>query len=109
MSKSYYQKPSVLGKPILDLFLNEDEYKEDCIRTIWYLETDRKWGFNMLNVIKYLWRLGQKDPDPVADIDKAIQYLLWASNETKYMLSSIEPLIYKAIEECHLLKQKHVY
>ncbi len=76
MTKAYYQTPSPLGKPILDIF--EIDYQEDCIHTIWHLERHRNWDFNMLNAVKYLWRAGQKDPDPRSDLSKAIEYLTWA-------------------------------
>jgi hypothetical protein len=75
-TKDYYQSPSPIGKPILDMFLDDTEYKEDCIQTIWSLE-ERGIKFNMLNVIKYLWRLGVKNPDYRNDLEKVIVYIEW--------------------------------
>jgi hypothetical protein len=77
MTKDYYQTPSPIGKPILDLFLEQSDYKQDCIHTLWHLEESKQVRFNTLNGIKYLWRLGQKDPDYRDDLSKAIEYLGW--------------------------------
>lgn len=77
MTHSYYQFPSPIGKPILDLFLDESDYKEDCIHTIWFLERKGSGSFNQYSAIKYIWRLGQKDPDYRSDLNKAIEYLTW--------------------------------
>lgn len=51
-------------------------YQEDCIKTIWHLE---KLGasFNILNAIKYLWRLGNKTADYRDDLEKVIVYISW--------------------------------
>ena len=75
-SVTYYQAPSSAGKEILDLFLKPDDYKEDCIHTIWHLERNKGFSFNMLNAVKYLWRLGKKD-DSIKELEKAIDYLGW--------------------------------
>lgn len=74
--KDYYKTLSPIGKPILDLLVPESCYREDCKHTIWYLE-EKGAKFNTLNAIKYLWRLGQKDPDYREDLRKTIQYLEW--------------------------------
>jgi hypothetical protein len=33
------------------------------------------YGFNVGNAIKYLWRTGQKSPDPLEDLRKAAWYV----------------------------------
>jgi hypothetical protein len=33
------------------------------------------YGFNVGNAIKYLWRAGQKSPDPLEDLRKAAWYV----------------------------------
>lgn len=77
MSSIYYQAPSPIGKPILDLFLDESDYKEDCIHTLWHLERDNRGSFNQYSAFKYLWRLGQKTSDYREDLNKAIEYFEW--------------------------------
>lgn len=108
MTKLYYQIPSPLGKPILDLL--EIEYQTNCIGTIWNLEKYRGWSFNLLNAVKYLWRLGQKDPDYRSDLKKAIEYLEWelldcsrGCDNYTYLQQQIEI----AIDECKALLESY--
>jgi Protein of unknwon function (DUF3310) len=86
--KDYYKTPSPIGKSILDLFLHESCYKEDCIHTLWHLE-ELGAKFNTLNAIKYLWRLGVKDPDYREDLKKAIQYLDWERATILYLVNDL--------------------
>jgi thymidylate synthase (FAD) len=71
----HYQKISAIGKPIIDIF--EVTLKEDCFKTIHYLEKEKNWSFDLLNAFKYLWRLGQKGSksDLILDLNKIIDYL----------------------------------
>lgn len=98
MTKPYYQTPSPIGAKILStLEILEYEYKEDCIHTIWHLESDRKWNFNLLNAVKYLWRAGQKDPDPRQDLTKAVEYLEWEKTRLENVLAHEKSYIYTRI------------
>jgi Protein of unknwon function (DUF3310) len=106
MPKEYYQHPSPLGKPILDLFLDESDYKESCIHTIWHLEDTDRGSFNQYNAIKYIWRLGQKDPDYRDDLDKAIEYWSWEIEKVAQLRTEIiensSPLAIEAAKNANL-------
>lgn len=97
MKKDYYEKPSKMGMPILTIL--GVEIQASCIETIWYLEKEKGWNFNMLTAVKYLWRLGVKNPDPTSDLAKTIDYLYWQltgySNSSK--TSSLYTLLTKAM------------
>lgn len=117
MAKPYYQTPSSIGRQILNIF--EIEYKEDCIHTIWHLEDHRKWNFNLLNAVKYLWRAGQKDPDPRQDLAKAVEYLEWEktrlnnvrtygkSDSYARFISNLKSRIQLAIDACNLAIEEY--
>jgi hypothetical protein len=59
MNNPYYQCPSKLGQPLLDLL--HIDTSEDCITTIENCEALYDYDFCHCSIIKYLWRLGSKD------------------------------------------------
>lgn len=71
----YYQEPSELGLPILKLFIQNPA--GECRQTIYAMERQFGWGFNISSAVKYCWRLGIKTADIQSDLAKAIQYLQW--------------------------------
>lgn len=71
----YYQQPSDLGLPIIKLFVQNPA--GECRQTIYVMEREYGWGFNLSSAIKYLWRVGAKTADTKSDLAKAIQYLNW--------------------------------
>jgi hypothetical protein len=75
MSRSYYQHPSDIALPIIKLFIANPN--GECRQTIYAMEKNYNWGFNMSSTLKYLWRLGLKSDDITGDLEKAIQYLEW--------------------------------
>ena len=82
--------------------LDESEYKETCIRTIWHLEAQGKGSFNQYNAIKGLWRLGQKTEDLKEDVEKIIEYLEW---EIDYLEKTLKELKLQYIKPfCIMLK-----
>jgi hypothetical protein len=58
MNNPYYQCPSDLGQPLLDLMCIDA--REDCISTIEYYEEVYGFDFCHCSIIKYVWRLGNK-------------------------------------------------
>jgi hypothetical protein len=75
------------------------------------------WNFSMLNVVKYLWRAGQKTPDPRDDLQKAIQYLTWEKERyrslpprhSKLTNNAVDAFILRyalAIDACNLAIQE---
>ena len=49
------------------------------------IEITRHMNFNLGNVIKYIWRAGEKTGDPLMDLEKAMWYL---SDEIKRLRGS---------------------
>lgn len=56
-------------QPYYDLIINK--VKIECLDVIEKLEL----GFNLGNVMKYIWRAGRKTPDALEDLKKAKVYL----------------------------------
>lgn len=57
-----------------NIVINPKHYKEhpsgvECITIT------EAFSFNLGNAIKYIWRAGLKDPDPITDLRKAIWYI----------------------------------
>ena len=73
MNNPYYQSPSELGLPLLELL--GVEIQRDCITTIEYGESVYGWNFCYCSVIKYLWRLGAKTKNANSDCYKIIDYI----------------------------------
>lgn len=46
-----------------------------CSRDIECIDVVRHMNFNLGNVVKYIWRAGHKDGDPIVDLQKAAWYL----------------------------------
>ncbi len=100
----YYENPSELGIPILNLLVQDP--KGECRQTIYLLERKYGWGFNLSSCLKYLWRLGVKTANTQSDLTKAIQYLKWElecpirplSEDTRYAIET-------AIKMCEALQK----
>jgi predicted nucleic acid-binding protein len=100
MIEPYYQQPSELGLPILKLFVQNPT--GECRWTIYIMERKyNNWGWNMSNVLKYLWRLGVKTQDTQEDLNKTIKYLRYELEVPRRPLSvDMEQTLNKAIEMC---------
>ena len=72
MVNPYYQRPSKLGQPLLDLM--GIDTSEDCITTIEACEVLYGYDFCHCSIVKYLWRLGNKD-SVRKDCDKILDYI----------------------------------
>lgn len=72
MNNPIYQQPSKLGAPILALL--NISIDVDAITTIEWAETLHGYKFAECNVIKYLWRLGEKD-DIKKECGKILDYI----------------------------------
>ena len=104
---SYYQEPSELGIPILKLFIQNPT--GECRQTIYVMERQYGWGFNLSSAVKYLWRLGIKTADTQSDLAKAIQYLNWELEAPRKPLSAdTRYAIETAIEMCRELQQNQI-
>ena len=105
MIEPYYQQPSEIGLPIIKLFIQIPT--GECRWTIYVMERKYdNWGWNLSNVIKYLWRLGIKTEDIQPDLTKAIQYLKWELESPRRPLSfDTKETIEMAIKMCQELQQ----
>ena len=72
MINPYYQRPSKLGQPLLDLM--GIDTTQDCITTIESCEVLYSYDFCHCSIVKYLWRLGNKD-DVRKDCLKILDYI----------------------------------
>jgi hypothetical protein len=103
MSELYYQQPSEIGLPIIKLFIQNPN--GECRQTIYLMEREYNWGFNMSSALKYLWRLGQKSPDIANDLEKTVQYLEWELESPITPLSEdTRNAIVKALNMCWVLQ-----
>lgn len=82
----YYKEPSQLGLPIIKLLLGVPNPSGGCRHTIYWMECEHNWGWNLSNALKYLWRLGVKSVDTQSDLIKAIHYLEWELEHPLYAL-----------------------
>ena len=88
----HYQSVSQIGLPILEaLGIPEATLKMECIEAIESLEATRRWNFNILNAVKYLWRCGMKG-DAIKDLRKARWYLA-RHLESKFVCHSLSPTV----------------
>ncbi len=74
MQDPVYQQPSKLGAPLLDLLHLPTDSSHDCITCIESCEVLCGYDFSHCSIVKYLWRLGEKD-DLGLECKKILDYI----------------------------------
>jgi Protein of unknwon function (DUF3310) len=74
MQNPIYQQPSKLGAPLLNLLHLPIDSTHDCITTIESCEVLYGYDFCHCSIVKYLWRLGEKD-NIKKECDKILDYI----------------------------------
>lgn len=99
---THYKAPSKLGLPILKILI--DNPHGECRFAIYKFEREFGWGFNLCSAVKYLWRLGEKSPNLIGDLDKAIDYLNWELDEPISSSQEHFRIVQQAIVACEELR-----
>lgn len=72
----YYQQASPTAQNLLrKIGVPNDILNAPCMEIINQMEDYGGWNFNMLNIVKYVYRAGQKTADPAPDLLKAKSYI----------------------------------
>ena len=86
----HYQSVSTIGRPILEAMgILPGTLEMECIEALEHLEVAKRWNFNILSAVKYLWRCGMKG-DSIEDLRKARWYLN-RQIESGHLLHKLNP------------------